>query len=663
MELQEIKGIGAKTVEHLRMENIYTPEDLLLTFPKGYQVYEICNEAAFSGEAVCVEAIVDANPVFLKYRRNLHTIIFNCWIKQIKVKCVSFSSDYLRYKLFRGTKVVLYGRYKKENREFLVQNIFFDRFAIKIELDYKLKNISNALMTRAIRNALQSGCHITETLPAELIEKYRLYGVMQYIYASHFPQSRQDCIQIQRRRKYEDFFWYSVSLELLKISRTGEEKIKRNIKREVVEAFIQSLPYSLSDDQKRAISSIAEDIEAKYPMNRLVQGDVGCGKSIVAYISALMLITAGYQAVIMVPTEVLAVQQYENIRKLFKGLNLTVELLTSSVKSKEKEDILYRLMNHRVQIIVGTHALIEDKVSFHKLGIVIIDEQHRFGVNQRSKLINKYAGVDCLYLTATPIPRTLGLTSFGDLDITSIHTMPKNRLPIQTLVFGYDKLNEVCRHLLKHIDLREQAYIVVPFIERTEDTDIMDIKEAYSYFSNALPQARIAAVHGRMQSEQKNQIMQDFKNRRFDILLSTTVIEVGVDVPNATVMVIMDANRYGLAQIHQLRGRVGRGIKQSYCYLISKEENERLEILKNTDNGFDIAAEDFKLRGPGDYLGNQQSGFVGLNGADFQNDYKIWNCAKADGEEYCKVFLKRPTANPKFSRLFALNKNQKMKIN
>lgn len=663
MELKEIKGIGAKTIEHLHMEHIYTPEDLLLTFPKGYQIYEIRNEEAFSGEAVCVEAMVDANPVFLKYRRNIHTIIFNSWINQNKVKCVSFSSDYLRYKLFRGTKVVLYGRYKKENREFLVQNIFFDSFSIKIELDYKLKNISNALMTRAVRNALQSGCQIAETLPLELIEKYRLYSAMQYVYASHFPQNRQDCIQMQRRRKYEEFFWYAVSLELLKTARTREEKLKRSINHAMIENFIQTLPYALSEDQRQAISCIARDIEAKYPMNRLVQGDVGCGKSIVAYISALMLITAGFQAVIMVPTEVLAVQQYENIKRLFRGLNLSIELLTSSVKSKEKDDILYRLMNHRVQVIVGTHALIEDKVSFYKLGIVIIDEQHRFGVNQRSKLIDKFPGVDCLYLTATPIPRTLGLTSFGDLDISSIHTMPNNRLPIETLVFGYERLNEVCRNLDKHIAMQEQAYIVVPLIEKTEDKDSMDIKEAYSYFSMALPNIRIGVVHGKMTSEQKNQMMQDFKNKRYDILLSTTVIEVGVDVPNATVMVIMDANRYGLAQIHQLRGRVGRGTKKSYCYLISWEENERLEILKNTNNGFDIAAEDFKLRGPGDYLGNQQSGYVGLSAADFQADFKIWSCAKTDGEVYCRIFLKRPSTNPKFLRLLAVYKNQKMKIN
>ena len=376
-----------------------------------------------------------------------------------------------------------------------------------------------------------------------------------------------------------------------------------------------------------------------------------------------MLVSAGYQAVIMVPTELLAVQQFENIKKLFTNLNLSIELLTSSVKNKDKEDILYRLMNHRVHIIVGTHALIEENVQFHKLGIVIIDEQHRFGVAQRGKLISKFPGVDCLYLTATPIPRTLGLTSFGDLDISSVHTMPKNRKRIQTFVYGYSQLDDLSAILLKHIHAQEQIYIVVPLVEENEDIDAMDITTAKDYFTKSLPNVSIGVVHGKLQASTKNRIMQEFQNGRLQVLISTTVIEVGVDVKNATIMVVLDANRYGLAQIHQLRGRVGRGEKESYCYLVSKVASPRLDILRNTSDGFEIAMEDFKLRGPGDYLGNEQSGFMGLTYADFQNDFKIWSCAKADGIEYCHKCLENGSKNKKFLEILSANKKQKGKIN
>ncbi len=663
MELSEIKGIGVKTLEHLKEEGILSADDLLLTLPKTYTIYEIQEENLFTGEAVCVPGIVDSKPVFLKYRRNVNTIIFYAILRNFRIKCVVFSSDYLRYKLFKGIPVVLYGRYKKENKEFLVQNIFFEQFQTKIEIDYRLKNISNALMSKAVGNALSAGCTIEDTLPLELKNKYRLYPMTEFLRASHFPASKQDYIQIQRRRKYEEFFWYSVSLELLRQTRKQGVKLKREIHMEIIDGFIRQLPYELTEDQVKVIGEIREDILSDFPMNRLVQGDVGCGKSIIAYISALMLVSAGYQAVLMVPTELLAVQQFENIKRLFSPLNLTIELLTSSVKSKDREDILYRLMNHRVHIIVGTHALLEENVRFHKLGIAIIDEQHRFGVDQRGRLISKFPGVDCLYLTATPIPRTLGLTSFGDLDISSVHTLPANRKAIQTFVYDYSRLDEIASILMTHIRAGEQAYIVVPLVEENEEINAMDISAAKKYFTEALPEVNLGVVHGKLKAVTKNRIMQEFQSGRLQVLISTTVIEVGVDVKNATVMVILDANRYGLAQIHQLRGRVGRGDKASFCYLVSRVESPRLEIIKNTLDGFEIAVEDFKLRGPGDYLGKEQSGFVGLTYADFETDFKIWSCAKADGIEYCHKFMENHSKNRKFLEILAVNKTQKGKIN
>lgn len=663
MELKDVRGIGAKTLEHFNNEGITSIEEALYTFPKEYTIYEIKNEILLSGEFICIEGILDSNPVFLKYRRNVNAIIFYLIVNNQKVKCVIFSSDYLRYKMYKGVSVILYGRYKKENREFVAQNIFFEKFSLKIETDYKLKNIKNSLMIKTIKNIFTHGYTFIDDLPSELIDRYKLFPLSKYVYTSHFPETKADYIQIQRRRKYEEFFWYSVSLEMLKLSRKNKLKLERIINHNLIDLFIKSLPFELTIDQKKSIDMIASDIECAYPMNRLIQGDVGCGKSIIAYISALMLVSSGFQAVIMVPTEVLANQQYESLKRLFSPLGLTIELLTSSVKQKDKSDILYRLMNNRVNIIVGTHALLEDNVKFYKLGIVIIDEQHRFGVAQRSRLISKYPGADCLYLTATPIPRTLGLTSFGDLDITSVRTMPANRKRVETYVYEYSRLDELTGVLINHINLGEQVYIVVPLVTENTDIDAIDIKEAYEYFSKAMPNIEIGVIHGKLKNVEKANVMNDFKLGKIKALISTTVIEVGVDVKNATIMVILDANRYGLAQIHQLRGRVGRGDKKSYCYLVSKYYNERLDILTRTSDGFEIAMEDFKLRGPGDYLGDKQSGFYSLAYADFENDFKIWSYAKEDGEIYAHKFLEENSKNKKFLEILEVNKSQKNKIN
>lgn len=663
MNLEGIKGIGPKTLEYLKQENILTIKDLVTTYPKSYTVYEVNVGDLFSCEPVCVSAVVVSKPIFLKYRRNINTIIFYANIQSYKIKCVSFSLGYLRYKLFTNTPVILYGRYKKENKEFIVHNAFFEPFSIKIETDYHLKQIKNDLMRKAVKSAFQVGINLEDNLPKELIEQYKLYPFVRFLTACHFPQTKMDYIQVQRRRKYEEFFWYSVSLELLKVTRKKVKKPERVIDKEQISRVLFGLGFELTPDQKEVMKDIYRDISADYSMNRLIQGDVGCGKSILAYLSAVLEVSAGYQAVIMVPTELLAIQQYQNITKLLEGMHISVELLTSGIKKKDKEDILYRLMNHRVQIIVGTHALIEEKVIFHKLGIVIIDEQHRFGVQQRSRLISKFPKVDCLYLTATPIPRTLGLTAFGDLDISSVHSMPKNRKPIITKVYPESKLDYICEFIKKKVAEKEQVYIVSALVEENTELDAIDIRQAYAYFEEKLPNIRIGMVHGKLASSVKNKIMEEFKNGIYDVLLATTVIEVGVDIKNATAMVILDANRYGLAQIHQLRGRVGRSDKQGYCFLVSKVENERLNILSRTTDGFEIASEDFKLRGPGNYFGDEQSGFVGLNYADFEADFKIWSYAKQDGERYCHTFLETDSKNPKFLELLTMNKMQKGKIN
>lgn len=663
MSLKMIKGIGPKKLELLNENNIFSVKDLISYFPRSYNIYEINHNTLFTGEYTCIKGKLTASPIFIGYKRNVNTIIFYMIVDGYKIKCVMFSSDYLRYKLFKNTEVVLYGRYKLIEKEFIGTTIFLDNFENKIVPEYKLKGIKNTIMSSMVESAFALYENANDDLPFELLEKYKLFDINTLFYKAHFPSSKYDCIQVQRRRKYEELFWYSLSLEYLRTIRYDIEKKQKQVDMGFINAFIKSLPFELTSGQIDAIMDIKNDVEKSYPMNRLVQGDVGCGKSIVAYIAALMQIKCGFQACIMVPTELLAQQQYNSIKSLFSPYGLSIELLTSSVKKSDKDDILYRLQNNRVNIVIGTHALLEEKVQFFKLGIVIIDEQHRFGVLQRSKLISKFKGVDCLYLTATPIPRTLGLTSFGDLDISSIHTIPKNRKELITKYCNYDQIDKLCSIILEHIKNGEQAYIVVPLVEENDEINAIDINEAYELFSSKLNDIKIGMVHGKMKHNDKNRIMNDFKNKKYDILLATTVIEVGVDVKDATIMVVLDAERYGLAQLHQLRGRVGRGELKSCCYLVSRTRTERISILERISNGFDISVEDFKLRGPGDYLGNNQSGFDQLNYADFEADYKIWSYAKSDGEYYCKEFMQKKENNKTFLSIISSIKSQNDKIN
>ena len=663
MELSNIKGIGPKTIELLNNEGIYNVKDLITTFPKKYYLYEKTNESIFESQGnILVEALVDTKATVVNFKRNVKTIIFYAFINGIKIKCITFSTDYLRYKISKGIKCFLYGKYKFDIKAFTFQNIFFDDFETKVETEYSLKNIPDSTIRRACKAVLTNTYEIEEKLPQELIEKYKLYPIDKYIAASHFPMTKTDYIQVLRRRKYEEFFWYSTSLMLLREKSRCTLKTPKDIDEEALNTFIKSLPYELTNDQKKAIFDVKLDLQSVFPMNRLVQGDVGCGKSIVAIISSLLVSKAGYQVAVMVPTEILANQQYVDFKNLLLPYGITVELLTSSIKKKDKEDILYRLKHGRINIIIGTHALIEEKVVFNNLGLAIIDEQHKFGVNQRQKLISKFKFCDCLYLTATPIPRTLGLSQFGDLDITSIESMPNGRKSIITKVININDLDLVINYINEHLNRNEQVYVVVPMVLDNMENDLFNINSAYEYFQSKL-NTTIGVAHGKQKAVERNQVMNDFKAGKYRVLISTTVIEVGVNVTSAQAMVILNAERFGLSQIHQLRGRVGRSNIQGYCYLVSKNEySPRLKVLEITSNGFDISVEDFKLRGPGDYLGEAQSGHVALDYADFQTDYKIWECAYKDSKEYIKLFLNKKIKSTKFDEILKEFENANSKV-
>ncbi len=656
MKLSDIKGVGKATLEQLNKEGVTTIDELLFTYPNSYEVYEFDKNKIFSGEYICLNAVCDTKPAFIKYRSNVYSVIFYCMALGYRVKCIFFSSDYLRYKLFKGTAFILYGRYKKEDNEFYVKRVFFDDFEQKINVSYKYKNIKAYQIQKIVSNIKELGYRVDETIPKELITKYKLFSMNELVYKAHLPIEKLDIIQINRRRKYEEFFWYAMSFNILRTMRSKSEKPKRIIDMDFMKYFVDSLSFELTSGQKDAIRDVTKDILGKYPMNRLIQGDVGCGKSIVAIFAILALVTSGYQAALMLPTEILANQQYQLILDYFKKFNIKVELLTSSIKKTERNKILKGLEDGSIQVLVGTHSLIQADVKFHKLGIAVIDEQHKFGVNQRKALIEKYPNTDALYLTATPIPRTLGLTFFGDLDITSIKTMPKGRIPVDTKIISYPKLKALMHFIEGKISLGEQAYVVVPLVIENQDYDAIPIEKAEEMFKSELPNISIGVVHGKMATDKKNQVMEDFKNGNIKILISTTVIEVGVNVPNATIMVILDADRFGLAQIHQLRGRVGRGLKQSYCALVTKRlDNERLKVLENTLDGFGISENDFRLRGPGNYFGEEQSGFLSLEYADFETDYKIWESAKEDADDYFPKYMNGEEKSIRFNDLIIEN--------
>lgn len=662
LELKTVKNIGPVTLDRLYAHQIYTPKELLLFFPKKYTFYQVDNANAFSGELLCFRATIVSRAVWIKTIKKSKAFVFYVNVNQKKVKCIIFSGDYLRFKLQIGLPVICYGKYKAKENEFSLSALFFDDFECKIEIDYGIPDIHNKTLQGAIQNILQTGYNLEDELPMEYIQKYRLGTLNELVNLAHFPKTVLDYSKVRRRVRYEDFFWYTASLEALKQLRGQEEKKPKGIHLKSVHEKITSLPYALTDDQNQVLRECLNDLGSSKIMNRLVQGDVGSGKSIVAFLCSLAVIEAGYQVALMAPTEILAKQHFENAKKLFP--EMTIECLTSSIKQKERTELLYKLMHGRISFLIGTHALLEQNVVFKNLGLAIIDEQHRFGVNQRKSLLDKLKGVDALYLTATPIPRTLGLTSFGDLDLSLIKTMPQNRKPVITKIVSMDQLFVLSKALERHLACNEQVYVVVPLINESERLDYIDMDQAEEIFRSYLPDAKIDVLHGKMKTKDKDQIMASFKNHEIDCLLSTTVIEVGVDVPNATVMVILDADRYGLSQIHQLRGRVGRGDIQSYCYLVTaKDYVKRLDILEKTNDGFVLAEEDFKLRGPGDYLGEEQSGFHSLN-FDFEsNDVMIWKCALEDSREFVSNFLQQKIKNDKLEAIFQKISVKKTKIN
>ena len=547
-----------------------------------------------------------------------------------------FNRAFLKNNIKVGDTITIVGKYDIKTNNLVASDIMFcvlpENGLIK-PIYHSIGDITSTKIHNYINLAINN-TEVKEYVPNYLKEKYKLINKDIAIKEIHNPHNINTLKSAMNYLKYEEMFLFMLKMNYLKNNRDKNIGIKRTIDRNLVDDFIKRLPFTLTDDQLKCVNDIYNDLTNERRMNRLLQGDVGSGKTIVAIISLYMNYLAGLQGVFMAPTEILACQHYESVKNTFKDLGINIALLTGSLKTKERKDILSRLENGEIDVLIGTHALFSKDVIYKNLGLVITDEQHRFGVNQRSSLNNKGINPDILYLSATPIPRTYAIILYGDMDISSIRVIPREKRTITTTLTNSKNIKSVLDTIYQELKNKHQVYIVAPLIEDDEeDSDsVTNLKEKFEKAFSKV--AKIDILHGKMTTEEKDKVMHEFKEGKIDILISTTVIEVGLDVKNATTMVIFEAFRFGLSQLHQLRGRIGRNELDNYCILISDKETERLNILTQTDDGFKISEEDFKLRGAGDIFGIRQSGQIGFNLADETRDFNILLRANEDAARF-----------------------------
>lgn len=628
--LSVLPGIGPKSAEKYKKLGIETVEDLLLYFPFRYEDFKSKNVLDLEdGEKAVVSGIVatPASVQYYGYKRN--RLRFTIKQGELVLAVSFFNQPYLADKIELGQTVAVFGKWDKAKGALTGMKLL-----AQVEDDlqpvYRLsQGVSQSALVKVIKTAFEAGLDqlLEENLPQILMDKYHLLSRRQAVRAMHFPKDLEEYKQALRRVKFEELLFFQLQLQVLKEeNRSVGQGIVLDWDEKKLKALQAKLPFTLTEAQERSLNEILADMRSPHHMNRLLQGDVGSGKTVVAGLAMYAAVTAGKQAALMVPTEILAEQHLQSLTSLFPSLRIL--LLTGSLKAAERRDRLELIQTGQVDLIVGTHALIQEGVHFHDLGLVIMDEQHRFGVAQRRILREKGQNPDVLMMTATPIPRTLAITAFGDMDVSIIDQMPAGRKEIITRWVKHQQLNLVLDWLVKEIQKGSQAYVISPLIEESEALDLKNAialeEELIAYFGD---RARIALLHGKMKGEEKEAIMQAFKQGKIDLLVSTTVIEVGVNVPNATVMIIMDADRFGLSQLHQLRGRVGRGDKQSYAVLVANPKTEsgkrRMKIMTETTNGFVLAEEDLKLRGSGEIFGTRQSGIPEFQVANLIEDYPI----------------------------------------
>lgn len=629
--LSELEYITPKMAQALKKNNIVTVEDLLFSFPTKFDDYTIVSyDEALPNTNVTVGGVVQNKATVSNVKTKLSVMNFFVDIDGNKVRCTIFNRHFLKSKINYGVYVRLTGKFNDLKKNFTASEISFNEFSNNINPVFNIKGISDEKILSLKERVFEDfEDEIEETLPKELIQKMGLIPLRRAIKYINIPDSNEDISRAIKRIKYEELLVYQLKIKYMLFMRKNyPQGVSIKYDKEKIDEFINKLPFTLTSDQKRSVDEILYDLAAPYKMNRLLQGEVGSGKTVVAAISLYAVITAGYQGAIMVPTEVLANQHFETFKAFFDNVGVKVELLTSSVAPKDRMMILENLKNHKIDILIGTHALFQKDVEFNKLGLVITDEEHRFGVRQRVSIVGKGYLIDHLKMSATPIPRTLAISVLGESDISIIKTLPSNRKNAITKYLQYADRKEAIDHIKREVSNGHQAYVIVPMIEESEAIDLINATEVYErmvkYYEGF---CKVGLIHGRLKKEEKDQVMKDFNDNKIQILVSTSVIEVGVNVINATIMVILNADRFGIAQLHQMRGRVRRSEYQPYCYLISDATNtstvERLKLVEENSDGFALAEEDLIIRGPGDFFGEKQSGMVPFKMANLVSDKDI----------------------------------------
>ncbi|WP_375152622.1 ATP-dependent DNA helicase RecG [Enterococcus mundtii] len=634
-----LAGVGQKRADSLASLGIHTIEDLLTYYPFRYEDIQERNLNEIQDqEKVTLKGLVVSPPVMSRFGYKKSRLQFRMMQEHEVFNVSFFNQPYLKDKVILSEEIAVYGKWDAKRKALNGMKILGSQSPDDFSPIYHVnKSIRQTTLVDLIRRGFSEyGDLIEENLPLSLIEKYRLLDCPTAVRSMHFPQNHEENHQAKRRIVFEEFFFFQMQLQGLKKAEKSEKnglEILYDVER--LKQFTKKLPFELTTAQKRVTNEICRDLRNPHHMQRLLQGDVGSGKTVVAAIALYATVTAGFQGALMVPTEILAQQHMESLSQLFDPNEVTVALLTGSTKAKERRELLERLENGEIDIVVGTHALIQEGVAFQNLGLVITDEQHRFGVNQRKVLREKGWRPDVLFMTATPIPRTLAITAYGEMDVSVIDELPAGRIPIETRWVRTPQLDSVLEWTYKELRRGHQMYVICPLIEESEALDVKNAVEIYEKLRELFaPEYEVGLLHGKMKNQEKDQIMETFKENQLQILVSTTVIEVGVNVPNATVMLIMDADRFGLAQLHQLRGRVGRGSEASYCILVANPKNElgveRMKIMTETTNGFILSEKDLELRGPGEVFGFRQSGLPEFAIADLVTDGNVLEVAREE---------------------------------
>lgn len=637
MQLQDIKGLGLTTTKYLNELGIYTVKDLVEYYPFRYEIIENSDLKTINdGDKIIIGGILENIPSVFHFNRKLNKMSFHLNIGSFITNVTIFNRAFLKSKLLIGSQITVIGKFDKKHNSITASDIKFgliDKTLIEPIYHSSFK-INSTKISKIINSALKK-ITIPNFLPEYLIDKYHFIDKNKAVNIAHNPKNKEELKKALDLLKYEELFTFMLKINNLKNTKKKDNGLTRQVPYAKIEDFIQKLPFKLTKDQLTSVKDIYDDLTSPRRMNRLLQGDVGSGKTIVSFISLYINYLGGYQGALMAPTEILASQHYTNFIKFFPNLNTV--LLTGKLKAKEKREIKKQIEEGKADIIIGTHALISEDVKYNNLGLVITDEQHRFGVAQRGNLKNKGITPDILYMSATPIPRTYALTLYGDMDISSIRTMPSGRKPVKTYVKTNKEIKEVLYMMLDQIKAHHQIYVIAPLIEESDKIDLENIYKLEEKMQKAFGKiCHIGIMHGKMTNQEKEKVMDAFKQNKIQILISTTVIEVGVDVANATMIVIFDSFRFGLSALHQLRGRVGRNDLDSYCILISDKETKRLEVLTKTNDGFKVSEEDFKLRGGGDIFGLRQSGDMNFKLADIKNDYDLLLKAKEDSQHFLK---------------------------